>query len=181
MRESAIKLALLLILMQFTTPLFATTEPVAADILFARYYVNWASGFEFKGMTVDSAGQVYSFEYGASDNDDGFSNNSGKTAEQLDTFYKPGRQLITTVTPDELQQMIELIPHAAVGSFSERVNEAYDMGTFAWVGYNFNPQTSLFQTIDLKQSGDWCSHNLATSAAALVVWLDRLAVAGTKK
>ncbi|PKL51351.1 MAG: hypothetical protein CVV42_00435 [Candidatus Riflebacteria bacterium HGW-Riflebacteria-2] len=153
--------------------LAAQSETEKADILFAKYYINWAWGFDFKGITVDSAGQVYTFAYDESVQMPELDRNA-LTSDQLKTLYEPGKKLITTVAPDKLQQMIALVPAAAVASISERVHGACDKGSYASVAYIPDTQTNLFKEINLKTEGDWNSHNLAPEAAEIVEWLNSL-------
>ncbi len=153
--------------------LVAQSEATEADILFARYYVNWAEGFDFKGITVDSAGQVHQFDYGYDGRMPELDRNA-LTAEQLTTLYKPGKKLIAQIASDKLQQMIALVPSAAVASMSERVHEACDMGSFSSVAYMLDSQTKLYKEIKLKTRGDWSYHNLAPEAAEIVEWLNSL-------
>ena len=173
MRKLPAVIFALFLFLSLAATLPAETESARADILFAKYYINWAWGFDFKGITVDSAGQVQAFVYDDTTRMPDF-DRAALTAEQLNVLYQPGRKLVTTVAADKLQQMVELIPHAAVGSMSERVNEGNDMGTEAWVAYQMDSQTGLFKEIDLKDKGDWSSHNLATAAVELVDWLSGL-------
>lgn len=151
----------------------ADTEPARADILFVKYYINWAWGFDFKGITVDSAGQVHSFVY-EKEADIPLFKNQELTSEQLDKVYQMGRKPITTIDADKLQQMIKLIPHAAACSMSDRVNEGCDMGSTSWAAYQHNAQTMLFKEVGLKTTGDWSSHNPATAATEIVDWLNSL-------
>lgn len=153
--------------------LTAQSEAEKADILFAKYYVNWAWGFDFKGITIDSAGQLYAFAYDESMRMPDFDRNA-MTAEQLKTLYEPGRKLIKTIAPEKLQQMIALVPATAVASISERVHEACDMGTYKSAAYLLDTQTKLYKEINLKTTGDWSSHNLAPEAAEIVEWLSSL-------
>ena len=153
--------------------LTAQGEAENDDILFARYYVNWAEGFDFRGITVDSAGQVHQFNYGYNGRMPDFDRNA-LTAEQLKSLYGPGRKLLATIAPDKLQQMIALVPAAAVASMSERVHQACDMGAFSSVAYLLDSQTKLYKEINLKTKGDWSSHNLAPEAAEIVEWLNSL-------
>ncbi len=162
---------LMLVFVSFATLLPAQTEVAGTDILFARYYVNWAEMFTFKGVTIDSAGQVYEFDYGYNGRMPDFDRNA-LTSEQLNTLFQPGRKLIRTIEPQKLQQMIALVPDAATASMSERVHEASDMGSNCWKAYQFNVQNSLFREIDLKTKGDWSYHNLATAASELVELLN---------
>lgn len=142
-----------------------------ADILFAKYYVNWAWGFDFKGMTVDSAGQVHAFAYPDSGKMPDF-DRAALTAEQLKELYRPGKKLATTVDSEKLKLMAELIQPAATASMSERVNEGNDMGANSWVAYHYDPQLKIYKQINLKTTGDWSSHNLATAATEIIDWLN---------
>lgn len=153
--------------------LAAQSEAEKADILFAKYYANWAWGFVFEGITVNSAGQVYAFAYDESMRMPNFDRNA-LTTEQLKTLYEPGRKLVATVSPEKLQQMIALVPATAVASISERVHEACDMGTYKSAAYLLDAQTQLYKEINLKTKGDWSSYNLAPEAAEIVEWLNSL-------
>lgn len=153
--------------------LAAQSEATTTDILFARYYVNWAEGLDFKGITVDSAGQVHLFDYGYNGRMPELDRNA-LTSDQLKTLYEPGKKLIAKVAPDKLQQMIALVPAVAVASISERVHEACDMGAYKSVAYLLDAQTKLYKEINLKTKGDWSSHNLAPEAAEIVEWLNSL-------
>lgn len=155
------------------TVLMAQDEAEKNDILFARYYVNWAAGFAFRGITVNSAGQVHRFDYGYNGRMPELDRNA-LTAEQLKSLYEPGKKLLTMIAPDKLQQMIALVPAVVVASTSERVHEGCDMGKSASVAYALDSQTKLYREITLKTKGDWSSFNLATEAAEIVEWLDSL-------
>ena len=168
-----ITLLVLCLWLGFAAMLAAQGETEKADILFARYYVNWAEGFDFKGITVDSAGQVHQFDYGFNGRMPELDRNA-LLAEQLRALYEPGKKLITTVAPDKLQQIIALVPAAAVASNSERVHEACDMGSYVSVAYIQDAQTKLFKEIGLKTNGDWSYHNLAPEAAEIVNWINSI-------
>ena len=144
-----------------------------ADILFAKYYVNWAWGFDFKGTTVDSAGQVHAFSYPDTSKMPDF-DRGALTAAQLNELYRPGKKLLTTVDSGKLRQMTELIQSAAAASMSERVNEGNDMGANSWVAYHYDSQQKTYKQVDLKTQGDWSSHNLATAATEIIDWLNSI-------
>lgn len=173
MRKLPAVIFALLLCLSFAAQLPAAEEPARTDILFAKYYINWAWGFDFKGITVDSAGQVHSFAYDDTTRMPDF-DRAALTAEQLCILYQPGAKLVSTVDAEKLKQMVGLIPGAAVGSMSERVNEGNDMGTNAWVAYQKDGKTGLFKEIELKDKGDWSSYNQATAAIELVDWLSSL-------
>lgn len=165
---------IMLLCLSYATHLAAENAPANANILLAKYYINWAWGFDFKGITIDAAGEVYSFTYEEAKGRMPEFDRTAMTAEQINTLYQPGRKLIATIPADQLQQMIELIPYAAVGSMSEKVSEGADRGAKAWVAYCHDAQTATFKEIELKTQGDWSSHNLATAAAELLNQLNSI-------
>ncbi len=151
----------------------AQEKSAVTPILFARYYINFAWGFEFKGITVDANGDVFSFDHGNVKILPG-PVEKPLNAEFLAEKYGIGKKHIGVVAADELEKMIALIPEAAVGSMSEEVSAARDKGTDAWVAYTPDGETGNYKELELKIEGDVDQHNMSSAANTLVNWLNTL-------
>lgn len=151
----------------------AQEKSAVTPILFARYHINFAWSFTFKGITVDANGDVFSFDYGkvkllptAAI--------KPMNAEFLAEKYGIGKKHIGVVAADELKKMVALIPEAAAGSMSEEVSAARDKGSDTWIAYTPDGETGNFKELKLKLEGDFDQHNMSSAANTLVNWLNTL-------
>lgn len=148
-----------------------------AEILFARYYANWAWGFDFKGTIIDSAGNIYSFNADNARKDTGLTQEP-MTMLQIKQAFGDNLKPAGKVDETELKTMIELIKEAAEGTMSERVSKGMDMGSNVIVAFN-KTDADLYKMVLLKQTGDWHTHNTASAATIITRWLSGSAEKGS--
>ncbi len=152
----------------------SAAEPATDSvILFAKTYENHAWGHIFEGITVDDAGNLFSFS-----DDSGLERlllpvkPKPDTPQSIRENYQTGKKFIKKVDIDKLKKMHGLVPMVAVASMSPRISMGRDMGKYSWVAYYF--KDGKYKSVVFKIDGDDTCHRLATATEVLVDWLDSL-------
>jgi hypothetical protein len=152
----------------------AATSEISQRFVCERSYTNFAWGYQHSGIFVDREGRVYRF----SDRTDVLRRPPQRpdlTEAEMDQNYGAERQLVRTVSSDELLAMYRLIPAAAKGHHSKRVSAGADRGASVSACYVFDAAEKRYRKVELAVAGDWEYRNLAPEAQELAVWLASLA------
>lgn len=144
-------------------------------------YINFAWGYQHKGIYIDAEGNLYSFSYRRSDKPWSPKQADAPTAEELEDKYSHGRKLIRKIEPQELQAKLKLLAAARNGQLSKRKQSGADMGSNVCRFYVFDEASSRYKEITLRVQGDWSYENLAPSAKLLADWLESLRTNSEKK
>jgi hypothetical protein len=139
--------------------------PFDIDGHFYEYsYVNYAWGYQFRGLIVDASGNVLTYQrpkYPTYHRE--LSNPYGRIGEAL-----------FTVSDDELESASRILASVSAMSMSKRENTAKDMGGYSYIAYRYDPQTGGHEKIAIANIGDWSSYNLSEGAAEIKWWLDEV-------
>jgi hypothetical protein len=149
----------------------ASTNTVEGPMLFARYYINYAWGYQYSGWYVDKMGQIYEVDENTVvklidiDQDTIFSEKmmngllqySSKTTRQIDEHV--------------LSEMKKLIAPASLGQLSEAISVCRDFGASCYFTFIMNQEGKGYKEILLFQAGDWAQKNLSPEAFKLYMLL----------
>ncbi len=139
------------------------------NILFHYEYVNHAWGYQHQGWIIDSAGNVHCYK-------------SPKNWHQCDSLGFINESLLEsnllqtdsvcfTVEKTELAQMIPLIEEASKGEMLEPKQMRYDSGVQVYKAYILNSATNKYESVEIKQTGDYLIENTSQAAQELYNWL----------
>ncbi|MEW6710249.1 MAG: hypothetical protein AB1403_10545 [Candidatus Riflebacteria bacterium] len=153
----------------------AAQDSLASDsFLFVKSYQNWAWGAEYKGIIVDGAGQVFSFNFPKEDLGPTFATAKPETIADLKEYFNKGRSLIKSIPAAEVEKMAGLISQVENASYSADVHTACDAGTDLWLAYRQDEISGKLKKVLLHKSGDLTQKSDSPAAKILVEWLDGL-------
>ena len=175
MRPIALKLTFIL----FAVLFFARCEKEETEtshteknqlIYFQCDYRNSAWGYTHYGWIVDSAGNVFSY-YSPVDwvyfDSLGTISDSAMLANLSATDT-----LCYQVTAHELSENIDLINNAFLGTCSEPELEMYDAGTARYYAFKYDSITKIYNSVLVKQVGDFRVDNSSKAAIQIYEWLE---------
>lgn len=139
------------------------------QILFEVEYVNFAWGLQWRGLYVDHEGSVWRYDHGHETWQT--TRRDAYTLEDLLDKYSHERELITSVSSQELAKARRLIGPAGGGRLTEPVGRCYDFGTVTFRAFRYDIEDELYHPILLYQAGDIARKNASTSAIQLTAWL----------
>lgn len=143
------------------------TEP--ARTVFEIRYTNHAKAFTWRGLVVDSKGNV--FEYDASSLDVNAYKQLGP-GKDVATLVSDRFTKIDRVKRSDLNQKLALVAQAAKTELEPRKQVCYDYGQVLFLAHSSNgEQVTLFE------AGDWTQTNPSTEAKSIVSWLQSLSPA----
>ncbi|RPI24247.1 MAG: hypothetical protein EHM61_17625 [Acidobacteria bacterium] len=137
-------------------------------------FVNFAWGYVHKGIYVDDKGGVYRFAYRPGSKPWQPERGDAPTAQELEEKYSHGRELITTVSAEQLETVRRWIEDARKGQLSDPRHTAFDAGSVLTCCYVFDDSTSRYSLLVLKQEGDYTRENGSPGAVKLTRWLTSL-------
>jgi hypothetical protein len=153
----------------------AETQPGAPPFYCERSHTNHARAYQHRGIYVDSAGAVFSFQHGRGDQALLRVHADSLTEEKLLARYAPGRTPAGTVPAAEMAERYAQVLQAREGALSERKRRGADMG--ATVRRCYLPDAAgVYREVFLSQMGDWERHNTSPAAVQLSRWLDSIAL-----
>jgi len=139
--------------------------------LFEVYYINFAWGYQHRGIVIDRDGNVFRYFYDKDDEPWHARDYIEIKEDDLTRKYDHNKELIATVERPDLMENYRLISAAATGELSERKHAACDMGSFVYNAFSYNAATKRYTPILLKLLGDYEQKNLSDEAAQLCDWL----------
>jgi hypothetical protein len=149
--------------------------PIKQKILFEKYYINHARGYQYQGIYIDSEGTVYSYQYTPGDQKwQPKENNGSYTEEELMEKYSHSRKFVAKIDPNELKAKYKLIEEASKGGYSEPKCVGADRGAHVTIAYLYEPETDKYKGIKLTVEGDCQYESLSMSAKVLAVWLESI-------
>jgi hypothetical protein len=151
-----------------------SVTPIPQRFVCERSYSNFAWGYQHSGIYVDREGVVYQFNVRVTRYPK-LAQGPGWTESELDNKYGPDRKPLRTVPASELRAMYDLIPAAANGQLSKKVQAGADMGATVSACYLFDPVSQRYREVELEVAGDWKYRNVAPEATKLAAWLASLA------
>lgn len=141
-------------------------------ILFSISYENYAWDYVYEGTTIDSEGKVHSFDYPESELGPLSKSGVPRKNKDLKAKFNHGKKYIKTISLEELQKMVALIPEVAAASMSKKLDSGRDMGRYLWVAYEHNLESNTFKSIIIKEDGDSSCQKLTPATKKLLTLLD---------
>jgi hypothetical protein len=144
-------------------------DMINQKILFHYEYVNHAWGSQHQGWIIDSAGDVHCYktpENWHHCDSSGFIDESLMEYNLLQTD-----SVCFTIEKTELAQMISLIEEASKGEKSEPKHMRYDSGAQVYKAYRLNIVTNKYESVVIKETGDFLIENNSQAAEELYNWL----------
>ncbi len=138
-------------------------------ILFQYEYVNYAWGYQHQGWIIDSAGDVHCYK--SPKNWQQFDSIGLIDASLLESNLLQTDSVCFTVEKTELAQMISLIEEASRGEKLEPQQKRFDSGVQVYTAYMLNTVTNKYESVLLKQTGDYLIENKSQAAEELYNWL----------
>lgn len=138
-------------------------------ILFHYEYVNHAWGRQHQGWIIDSAGDVHCYK--SPKNWHNCDSIGLIDASLLESNLLQTDSVCFTIEKAELAQMISLIEEASRGEKLEPKQMRYDSGVQVYVAYMLNAVTNKYESVLLKQTGDYLIENKSQAAEELYNWL----------
>lgn len=138
-------------------------------ILFHYEYVNHAWGYQHRGWMIDSSGDVYCYNLPKNWH---HCDSLGLIDESfLESNLLQTDSVCFTVDKTELGSMLTLIEKASKGEISEPKQEMFDAGTKVYKAYMLNSATNKYESVVIKQTGDYQIENKSQAAQELYNWL----------
>jgi hypothetical protein len=138
-------------------------------VLFQVDYINFAWGYQHSGFLIDSSGHVYCYQLPKDWNN--CDSNRFLTVSEMDSNLNWTDSICYTINKHELDLKKQLIIEASKGTISEPIHEMYDFGGIEYSGYLLNKKTQKYESILLKQTGDFQIDNSSHAAIDLYNWL----------
>lgn len=141
-------------------------------ILFQYEYINHAWGYQQQGWIIDSAGDVHCYkspENWHHCDSLGFIDESLLESNLLQTD-----SVCFTVDKIKLATMLLLIEEASKGEILEPKQMRYDSGSQAYKAYMLNIVTNKYESVLIKETGDFLIENKSQAAEELYNWLNTI-------
>ncbi|MDB5033227.1 MAG: hypothetical protein JWQ98_468 [Chlorobi bacterium] len=152
-----------------------TSQSVPQKYLFEASSLNYAWGFAHSGLSIDSAGNIYSFQWDFRGTPEWQPHQNGEyTADDLAAEYAPNRKFLRTIPRDSLERMKSLMASAQLGSYSDTTHTGADMGNEDVGFYRYDGTRGIYTWIVLRRRGDFSFDNQAASAKVIADWLQAL-------
>ncbi|MEP7220256.1 MAG: hypothetical protein ABI876_15135 [Bacteroidota bacterium] len=151
-----------------------SAQPVAQKYLFEASSLNYAWGFAHGGLSIDSAGNLYSFQWEFRGAEWQSHANGEYTEAELTAEYAPSRKFIRTIPRDSLDRMTSLMKPALAGTYSDTTHTAADMGNQDMGFYRYDEARKIYTWTVLRRRGDFSFDNRAASAGVIADWLQAL-------
>ena len=157
-----------------TTP---TTPASQQTWLCGREYVNHAWGYQRRGVVLDTAGNIWKYDFKGSPaalvNPWSPKDVSRMSEEELKLRYN-GAMVVTgkKVPLAEIQKNMPLIGDAAEATPPQPTQRGADMGQTLTYCYTYDANTRTYSQVMLDNKGDWDSTNPSQAATNLRSWLN---------
>lgn len=148
-------------------------KKVTGGYLFEVSYTNFAWGYAHRGMYIDSAGGVHTFEWQRNGDRWEPKDDEVYTSADLAAKYAPGAATGGTIPGDTLRLMLDSFVPASTGSLSDTTHPMADAGVTRSSLYLYDAGAGTYRRIPLRQRGDLRFDNLAPAARTLADILDR--------
>jgi len=146
-------------------------EPTAF-VYYQYEYINYAWGYQHNGWFIDTSGYVLCYN-----NPDPwyFPDSSRKIPEyKLLSNMNSIDVVCSQVDKSDVAQKSLLITKASQGELSEPFMEMADAGSMIYRAYLYDETKKEFQSVLLKQLGDYRIENYSEAAEELFLWMDSL-------
>jgi hypothetical protein len=144
--------------------------------LCGREYVNQAWGYQRRGVVLDTAGNIWRYDFKSSPaalvNPWGPKDVSVMSEEELKLRYNGAMTTGTKVPVEEIARHMPLIADAADATPPQPKSVGADMGQNLLYCYTYDAATRSYGQVMLDNKGDWESTNPSPAAKTLAAWLD---------
>ncbi|MDR1983581.1 MAG: hypothetical protein LBQ28_01980 [Prevotellaceae bacterium] len=149
------------------------------DIIFERYYINYAWGYSHSGFMIDKNGLIHVYsqhEIIYSNNNWNFPDDNGYiTEENMKENLENTTIAKACINITELHKYAELIALVKENDYSEQQQGA-DMGAVVNICYLYNDKTHTYKHIVLSAHGDWTRINNNPVAKIIDNWLNTIRI-----
>lgn len=147
---------------------YNSTKP-DQEVLFQTEYINYAWGYQHRGLMIDSTGRVWSYLQPKAWN---FTDVHGYISfEDMKENFHQLEMTSVTINKDTLQKYYSKLLRAAYGELTEPRTEMYDAGSTSFSGFIYHPKTKKYKEVLIRQFGDVYIENKSTEAMQIYNWL----------
>ena len=143
--------------------------------LCGREYANQAWGYQRRGVVLDTAGNIWKYDFKSSPtalvNPWGPKDMANMSEEELKLRYN-GAMTTGKVPVEEIAKHLPLIAEAANAKPTEPKGVGADMGSNMLYCYTYDAAKRSYAQVLLDQKGDFESTNPSPAAKTLASWLD---------
>jgi len=134
-------------------------------------YVNYAWGHVHRGVFIDGAGVVITYDLVKSGV--GWQGNANELYTEAELWEKIHHNdtIKGSISVDTLSRLRRLAYASLSGSMSDTVGAGADMGKIVYSCYTLEGSQSLFRRTELRVQGDVEYHNTSASAVELANWM----------
>jgi len=154
----------------------AATPATQQTWLCGREYVNQAWGYQRRGVVLDTAGNLWRYDFKGSPtalvNPWGPKDVSNMNEAELKLRYNGAMTTGAKVPLDEIARHMPLIEQAANATPTHPKGVGADMGQNMLYCYTYDAATRSYGQVMLDNKGDWDSTNPSPAAKTLAAWLD---------
>jgi hypothetical protein len=144
--------------------------------LCGREYVNQAWGYQRRGVVLDTAGNVWKYDFKGSPtalvNPWGPKDMSNMSEEELKLRYNGAMTTGAKVPAEEIARHFPLIEEASNATPTQPKSVGADMGQNTLYCYTYDPAKRTYAQVMLDNKGDWDSTNPSPAAKTLAAWLN---------
>jgi hypothetical protein len=153
------------------TPPTDTVDNIEQDYLFEVEYVNHAWGLAWTGLVVDRSGDIYAYDHGHAIWEPSRADAFTKT--ELDNKYEHSSRYIGRIDQATIAQQFSRI--SSVGDhFLNPQQACADAGSITYRAFSYEPTTSEYRPLLLREEGDIPQKNISNAAEELASWLRSL-------
>lgn len=154
------------------------TAPDGQKFLFEAGYSNFAWGFQYSGIYVTTAGEVYSYSYQGpvTATSTVAAAHPAMSEDEVAARYLPAK-LLTTVAPDELRAKLAKTTDTETGALL-RISSCADAGQSNYLVWRYDSTSKLYDPVVLGADGDISIRNTVAAADEVIDWLAGLSTHG---
>ncbi|NOX87789.1 MAG: hypothetical protein GXO77_02105 [Calditrichaeota bacterium] len=135
-------------------------------------YVNYAWGYQQRGIYIDDSGNVYSYKFDSGDKPQTPKSPPYYSGEELSEKYEHNKTFCRQLSKKLFEEKTKLIPLTMKAAYSDTTFPMADAGILAYKCYYFDKSNDRYLEIILKVKGDMSYKNLSPEAELLVEWLE---------
>lgn len=127
------------------------------------------------GVYIDPTGTVGEFNYSAKDSQWASNRGAPLTQSELREKFRPGNRVLGKVCADQmiwLRDELNKVRYSPISKPTPAASDAGRQSTHCWM---FESEGEPGQSVRLRETGDFESHNLAETAPTLANWLEAVA------
>jgi hypothetical protein len=145
--------------------------PTPGRFYLEREYVNSAWGYVHRGVFVDTAGVIISYDLSKTGIDWEVSPGELYTEAELWAAIHHNDTVRGVIPTDTLSMLRKLAYDSVSGKMSDTTGSGADMGAVIYSCYTLEGGQGLFRKTELRVGGDCEYHNTSASAIQLANWM----------